>query len=240
VRDDDHTAHGGIERSTAPGRPPGLWVGQRSHFQCLGVLLLLVWFTWGILGEPSPLAFWCAVAIPIVHQIFVWLAWRLELRSAVISSLVGFRGYLAGFFILFGGRFVSLTTLAWLDRGSLPIPVLPQVLLTLLLTLPGVYAMYSVWRYFGMGRAAGADHFDRRYRDMPLVEDGIFRFTRNGMYSYAFLLFWAIAIGFNSTAALAVAAFSHAYIWIHYHSTEKADMIFLYQGSHQAKGRRPS
>jgi len=223
-----------------PERPPGLWTGQPFHIQCLGVLLLLVWFAWDGLGKPSPIAFWCAVAIPIVHQIFVWLMWRLELRSAVISATIGFRGYLAGFFLLFGGRFISLATLGWLDRGSLPLPILPQVLLTLLLTLPGAYAMYSVGRYFGMRRAAGADHFDLRYRDRPLVEDGIFRFTSNGMYSYAFLLFWAIATGFNSTAALAVAAFSHAYIWVHYQATEKPDMIFLYQGSRENGERRQS
>ena len=88
--------------------------------------------------------------------------------------------------------------------------------------------MYSVSRYFGMMRAAGADHFDPRYRDLPLVKEGIFRFTNNGMYIYAFLLFWAIAVGFNSSAALAVAVFSHAYIWVHFFATEKPDMDYLY------------
>jgi hypothetical protein len=100
--------------------------------------------------------------------------------------------------------------------------------LTLLLALPGVYAMYSVQRYFGMARAAGADHFDDRFRNMPLVNEGIFRLTRNGMYWFAFLLFWAIAAGFNSNAALTVAAFSHVYIWVHYFATEKPDMAYLY------------
>ena len=92
----------------------------------------------------------------------------------------------------------------------------------------GIYAMYSVERYFGMARAAGADHFDPRYRDMPLVRKGIFRFTSNGMYLYAFLLFWTLAVFFDSAAALTVAAFSHAYIWVHYYATEKPDMEFLY------------
>ena len=48
------------------------------------------------------------------------------------------------------------------------------------------------------------------------------------MTVYAFLLFWAIAIGFNSAAALVVAAFSHAYIWVHYYATEKPDMDYRY------------
>jgi hypothetical protein len=91
--------------------------------------------------------------------------------------------------------------------------------------------MYSTARYFGFSRAAGADHFDPRYRDMPRVTQGIFRFTSNGMYLYAFLLFWAIATGFNSSAAVVVAAFSHAYIWVHFYSTEKPDMNFIYSSS---------
>ncbi len=118
--------------------------------------------------------------------------------------------------------------LAWRDHGSLNLDIEVVIILTLLLALPGMYAAYSVIRYFGTFRAAGADHFDIRYRDMPLVNRGVFRFTSNGMYVYAFLLFWAIAVGFNSSAALAVAAFSHMYIWIHFYATEKPDMDFLY------------
>jgi len=213
---------------TTAGRPPGIWIGQTLHFACLAALLALVWAAWTNLGKPFPAAFWIAVAFPVVHQVFVWLAWRLELRSSTISETIGFSGYVACFFLLFGGRFVSLLALAWLDRGSLGLDTVPQAVATTLLALPGIYAMYSVMRYFGLARAAGADHFDRRYRDMPLVREGIFRFTRNGMYLHAFLLFWAIAVGFNSMAAAAVAAFSHAYIWVHFYSTEKPDMDFLY------------
>ncbi len=135
---------------------------------------------------------------------------------------------MAGFFLLFGGRVLSLFALAWMDRGSLQLQVLPRIVVTVTLTVLGVYAMYSVMRFFGMARAAGADHFDPRYRGMPFVREGIFRFTSNGMYVYAFLLFWAIAIGFNSSAALTVAAFSHAYIWLHFYATEKPDIDFLY------------
>ena len=177
---------------------------------------------------PYPIAFWTAVAFPIVHQVYVWLAWRLELSSSATSRAIGFKGYIVAFFLLFGGRFVTLFVLAWLDQGSLHLPDLPRFLLTGILALLGVYAMYSVKRYFGMARAAGADHFEPRYRDMPFVKEGIFRYTENGMYVYAFFLFWAIAIGFNSSAALAVAAFSHAYIWVHFHATEKPDMDYLY------------
>ena len=208
--------------------PLTLWTGQKLHAVCLALLLALVWATWSCLGEPFPFVFWIAVAFPIVHQVFVWLAWRLELLSTATSKAIGFRGYVAWFFLLFGGRFISLFALAWMDRGSLQLQPLPQIVVTVILTVLGVYAMHSVMRFFGMARAAGADHFDPRYRNLPFVREGIFRFTSNGMYLYAFLLFWAIAIGFNSSAALAVAAFSHAYIWVHFYATEKPDMDFLY------------
>ena len=208
--------------------PPGLWVGQAMHFVCLALLLVSAWAAWLYLDKPYPVVYWIAIAFPILHQIYVWLAWRLELRSAVISKTIGFRGYVIIFFVLFAGRFVSLFALAWLDRDSLNLQILPQLIVTTILTLLGLYAMYSVKRYFGMMRASGADHFDPQYRSMPFVKDGIFRFTNNGMYLYAFLLFWAIATGVNSSAALSVAAFSHAYIWVHFHATEKPDMAFFY------------
>ncbi len=207
--------------------PPGLWAGQVLHLFCVAVLLTLASEGWRCLNSPVPIAFWTAIAFPVAHQVFVWLAWRLELRSGSTSRVLGFRGYLVVFFVLFAGRFVSLIVLAWMDRGSLGLSPALQVALASVLAAPGIYAIYSVQRYFGMARAA-ADHFDSRYRSMPLVKKGIFRFTNNGMYLYAFLLFWAIAVGFDSSAALLACAFSHAYIWVHFFATERPDMRFLY------------
>ena len=208
--------------------PPSLWAGQLIHFISLTTLLVLTWTIWAFSGKQFPTVFWSAIAFPIVHQVFVWLTWRLELQSSAISKTIGFRVYVMFFFLLFAGRFVSLFAIAWIDSGSLNLNILPQVTFTVLFTSLGLYAMYSVKRYFGFIRAAGADHFYSQYRDIPFVKEGIFRFTTNGMYVYAFLLFWAIAIGFNSSAAFIVAAFSHLYIWVHYFSTEKPDMNFIY------------
>ena len=206
----------------------GIWVGQTLHFSCMVVLLIMTFTAWSLVGSPHPILFWIAVAIPIVHQVYVWIAWRLELKDGTTSKAIGFNGYVFLFFVLFGGRFISLFALGWVDRGSLDLSRTPLIILTLLLAVPGIYAMISVKKYFGMSRAAGADHFDPKYRTMPFVKKGIFRFTNNGMYLYAFLLFWAIAIGLNSKAALIVAAFSHAYIWVHYYVTEKPDIDYLY------------
>lgn len=211
------------------GHPPGLGTGQTLHFVCLAVLIVATWLAWDSLERPFPAAFWVAVSLPVAHQVYVWLAWRVELSSAGVSRHIGFRAYLVLFYVLFVSRFVSLGALAWRDRGSLGLPDLPRVVVTVLLLIPGLYTGYSVQRYFGLVRATGADHFDPAYRHMPLVREGIFRFTRNGMYAYAFLLFWAIAVGLNSAAALVVAAFSHVYIWVHFHATEKPDMEYLYR-----------
>ena len=217
--------------SLASKSAPTFWTGQATHFIGLSLLLLLTWKAWQFVGYPSPVLFWIAIAFPIMHQIFVWVTWRFKLQPLCAAAALTFPVYLAIFFVLFAGRFVSLLTLSWVDRGSLQLPIIPQVVLTAFFIVPGVYAMYSVWRYFGFGRAAGADHFDLRYRDMPLVRQGIFRFTNNGMYLYAFFLFWAIAFAFNSLAAIIVAGYSHVYIWVHFYATEKPDMEYLYRES---------
>lgn len=210
---------------------PNIWVGQVLHAACLVPLLALVWAVWVKLDRPFAVAFWIAIALPVVHQVFVWLAWRLELGSSAISQTIGFRTYLVLFFLLLSGRVVSVLALAWIDRGSLNIPILPRASATAVLGLLWLYTAYSVERYFGFVRAAGADHFDPSYREMPLVRDGIFRFMNNGMYVFGFLVLWALAVGFNSVAALLATVFSHAYVWVHFYATEKPDMDYLYSSA---------
>ena len=63
---------------------------------------------------------------------------------------------------------------------------------------------------------------------MPLVNKGIFRYTKNGMYGVVFLGLWGIALLFGSWNALALALFQHAYIWVHMYCTEAPDMRFIY------------
>lgn len=207
---------------------PSLWKGQLLHFGSLAIFLSLLFFIWDLLERPSPIYFWSAVSFPIIHQVYVWLSWRFELNRLAISRTIGFNWYAVIFFTLFAGRFVSLFLLAWCDRGSVNLPIVPQVVIASIALFLGGYTMYSVKRYFGFARASGIDHFDIRYRTMPFVNKGIFRFTDNGMYLYGFLLFWFIAIYFNSIAALSVTLFSHLYIWVHYYATEKPDMDFIY------------
>jgi len=208
--------------------PPGFWTGQSLHIVCVSILLITIFLYWDYSGAHHPTAFWVAVSVPVLHQVFVWIAWRLELKSSAVSKTIGFHGYLVIFFLLFTARFLSLVILAWLDRESLGLEFTPRAIIAALFLGIGMYAMYSVKQYFGFARAAGGDHFETRYRKMPLVKQGIFRYTKNGMYLFAFLIFWAIAVVFNSSAALVVAAFSHIYIWVHYFASEKPDMEYLY------------
>ena len=100
--------------------------------------------------------------------------------------------------------------------------------LGLILLVPSLYTVWSIERYFGVPRALGGDHFREKFREMPLVGEGAFKYSANAMYTFAFLLFWAIALIGGSQAALAFALFQHAYIWVHMYCTEGPDMRVIY------------
>jgi hypothetical protein len=89
--------------------------------------------------------------------------------------------------------------------------------------------MYSILKYFGVKRAMGIDHFDPAYRELPMVTEGIFKFTNNAMYTLGFLMFWIPGFIWASKAALLSAAFSHLYIWVHFYTVEKPDMEVIYR-----------
>jgi len=209
--------------------PPNVWSGQLLHFLALAVLLSLTWFFWIEIGRPFPFLFWLTISIPIVHQVFVWLTWRMELNSKVVTNSIGFNTYLIIFFLLLIARPITFIFLAWADYGSLGFDIAVRIIISLALLLPALYTMYSIKKYFGFIRAAGADHFSEEYHTMPLVKKGIFKYSSNSMYVFGFLIFWAIAIAFDSKVALLASAFGHAYIWVHYYATEKPDMDHLYR-----------
>jgi len=48
------------------------------------------------------------------------------------------------------------------------------------------------------------------------------------MYALVFLALWALAFLTGSLAALSLAAFEQAYIWVHYFCTERPDMDLMY------------
>ena len=216
-----------------------IFEGQVWHILALIVLLGAIWMLWtteGLLnGELWGIstASWLVIALaePIVHQVFVWLVWRTELESQWLTThfpKYGFQVYSVLFMLMLLGRPLTILLLSIANRGTLMIA--PYILYTLasLLAIPFVYLVYSLIRYFGLKRALGADHFYAEYRNMPLVKEGIFRYTDNGMYIFGFFILWVIPLLLASKAGLIAALFNHLYIWVHFYVTEKPDMERIY------------
>ena len=182
---------------------------------------------WGVSGTAW---FWIVICTAIVHQVYVWICWRLQLHRDFITNLFpewGFQFYKVGF-MLFGLSRWLIIPLAVANMGTLPLhEVLQWGVSGLLLVLSG-YLGYSVHRYFGVDRGIGLDHFDPDAPTWSFVEKGIFRYTSNGMYVFGFLFLWVPGLMLESAGALLAAAFHHAYIWVHYYCTEKPDMQYIY------------
>jgi len=177
-----------------------------------------------------------SIIIPIIHQIYVLFCWRLELHYKYLTRLFGSKAFLyykIGFFILFIGRLIPLIFLAISNKNTFDKGSTFKYTTIIFVSLIVVYAFYSVKKYFGFDRAAGIDHFDKSIANLPFIKGGIFQYTNNGMYLYAFLVFYLPGIIYQSSSALLVALFSHIYIWIHYYFTELPDMKIIY-------GKKPS
>ncbi len=183
---------------------------------------------WGISTKTW---FWLAIAVPIFHQIYVWIIWRLELYRNTFTSRYGlskaFKMYVIGFSLLIISRLVFIIILALSNQNSLSIDPLFAYLTAGAITPVIIYLFYSVKKYFDMDRAYGIDHFDKNYNE-PFVKGGIFRFTKNGMYLYGLMILYLPGLLLLSKAALLVALFNHIYIWIHYYCTERPDMKVIY------------
>jgi hypothetical protein len=183
-------------------------------------------------GIPTGTWLVIALTVPILHQLYVWFVWRAELHHGLISRWFGtekgFRYYTVGFYLLFLSRPISIFLVALSNRGSLDLNPLVAIPLAAVLFMPWLYVQYSIRKYFGMDRAMGLDHFDPSYRDQPFVREGIFRYTDNAIYTFAFLIFWILGLVFFSQAALLAALFNHLYIWVHYYCTELPDIYAIY------------
>lgn len=175
--------------------------------------------------------FFASLIVVILHQVIGWLVFRSQLCFSILSRLFG-KYDLTVWGILFI-PFLLLRPLLILGLGMADFNSMTgirglQIILGLILLLPAVYTLWSVYKYFGITRALGGDHFRQYYRNMPLVKKGAFKYSSNAMYTFAFLIFWAFALLTGSFAALAVALFQHAYIWVHYYCVEQPDMQIIY------------
>ncbi len=212
---------------------------QGRHALWLAVLLAAVWASTrldGVLagsfaGVSTGAWLAASVAAAVVHQVYVVVAWRLELHRGSLSRVLGkaaFPLYAAGFTVLILARPLLIVPLAIANRGTLPLAAPLLWTLAGILAIPALYAAYSVARYFGFRRAFGADHFDPRVAALPPVREGIYRWTSNAMYAYVFLLLWIPALLWASKAAALAAAFQHAYIWVHAVCTEFPDLRHIH------------
>ena len=172
--------------------------------------------------------FLIAMSIPLIHQIYVWICWRSELCWKSVSNTIGFKGYVILFFILIISR-LSAIVLCFVDYGSLYKPNLIAWIFSIIIFIPGAYTMYSVKKYFGFLRAAGADHFYQKYRDMPFEKRGIFKWTPNAMYVFAIGIPFAFATSTGSKSMFIVAIYTYISIWLHYYFTEKEDFKIIYR-----------
>ena len=88
--------------------------------------------------------------------------------------------------------------------------------------------VYFVKKYFGFVRAAGADHFDPKYRDMSFEKRGIFKWSSNAMYTYGLAIPFGFAIATGSQSMFIVSFYTYISIWLHYFCTEKEDFKIIY------------
>ena len=168
-----------------------------------------------------------AMSVPIIHQAYVWICWRSELCWQSIGKTIGFKAYAIIFFILGLSRF-SAIVLCFVDYGSLYKPGILAWVISIIFFIPGIYTMYSVKKYFGFLRAAGADHFDPKYRDMPFEKRGIFKWSPNAMYVFAIGIPFAFAVATGSQSMLVVATYTYISVWLHYFCTEREDFKIIY------------
>lgn len=213
---------------------------QFWHLLSLVILLGLINYTVSIetdillgtlWGYDTVFWFWLAMIIPILHQLYVWLIWRLELYKNIFTEHFGvslaFKLYAAGFSLLFVSRLIFISILAISNRSSLEIEPLVAYLLITIITPLVVYLFYSVKKYFTIERAYGIDHFDKAY-SKPYVKEGVFKYTDNGMYIIGLMILYLPGLLLLSKAALLVALFNHVYIWVHFYTTERPDMLKIY------------
>ncbi len=215
---------------------------QEWHILILVALVLILYFftstdttifkgeLWGI----STL-YWFIFTLmaPVVHQFYVLICWRSELYHKSISNLFGEKGfklYKIGFAILILSRPITILLLAISNANTININTSLSYVLSGILIIPVIYLFYSLREYFGIDRAFGIDHFyPEKLKNVPMVSQGIFKYTSNGMYVFGFLILWIPGILMQSKAGLLMALFNHIYIWVHYYFTEKPDIQMIYK-----------
>ncbi|MEP2029190.1 MAG: methyltransferase [Paracoccaceae bacterium] len=199
----------------------------------LGALSLLPLNTSGAMFLAWTARDWaiCSIYLAVIHQVIVAIVFRLELYKGFMTRLFGDQALKIWgliFLPLLIARPLTITIVGWLDSTPISGARNLEIAVGTAFILCAVLTMHSVIKYFTLRRAIGADHFDDEVIAMPFVKEGVFRYTSNAMYGFAFLGLWGIALVFGSWDALVVAFFQHVYIWVHLILTEQPDIDRIY------------
>ena len=172
------------------------------------------------------------IAVGLFHQSMVAVVFRLQLHFNIMVRLLGDNALKVWAFLFLpflAGRPILLVFVGIADYGSLGGERNVQLIAGALLFLLVPWTMHSVLKYFTLNRALGGDHFYDEYLNMPMVNQGAFKYSGNAMYTFVFSGMWGIGLLLGSWNALVLALFYHAYIWVHMYCTEEPDMRILYK-----------
>lgn len=172
-----------------------------------------------------------SITLAILHQIIVAFVFRMQLHRNLMTRLFQDRDMKIWgmiFMPLLIIRPITVLMTGWADATPITGFRTVETVIGAVLLVVAIWTMHSVIKHFTIPRALGGDHFRDRFAEMPLVNEGVFKYTSNAMYGVAFLGLWGIALLFGSWNALIVALFQQAYIWVHMYCTEAPDMARIY------------
>ncbi len=214
-------------------------LGTRQGFHLAGLLFLYLnlYVLLERYGAAQHWGLW-ALFTAGLHQGLVVVIWRRALLSPPVGKKA-LRARIALFAPAFALLLISrlvVTVLSSRDTaGTMFPPAEASVIAMVLIAGLCGWTIYSVIRYFGLFRALGADHFVPAYRRLPLVKEGIFRYTPNAMYTFGTLLLLLPGIWYRSGPGVAIGLFHYLAVWIHYWATELPDMAYMYQNTNRKK-----
>ncbi|SHJ95809.1 Phospholipid methyltransferase [Shimia gijangensis] len=212
--------------------------GQPQH---LGLIILLAAGACTLM-QPSPndtrlLGLegrqWAMVSVwlAIIHQVIVAFVFRMQLHRNLLSRIRGendIKTWTLLFIPLLVARPITVIMTGWADDVPIGLPRSVEWVVGAVLVAVAIITMHSVIKHFTIRRAVGGDHFRDEIAAMPMVREGMFKYTDNAMYGVVFLGLWGIALLFDSWNALVLALFQKTYIWVHMYCTEKPDMEWIY------------
>ena len=130
---------------------------DKQIYHCLA-LVFLVWGVYALandaalsgqlLGVSTNTWLWLSITVPILHQVYVWFAWRGQLKYALISRIFGesgFKIYTIGFTVLFASRLIFIILLSLSNRDSIALSPGFSYALSIIFTLLSGYPIY-LWQ----------------------------------------------------------------------------------------------